>query len=392
MAQQLAAMRGLPIRPTLGHAAAAVVHAALMAGAVVTWGAGWWWATAAVWCAIAWMDHAALTRLHEAAHGMLSRRRWLNEVQGVVIGTAAFTPLSVYRYVHARHHAHLGRERDPEFWPYNLPGTARWVRLVYAWSELAVGWVLTPALYSVRTAASWRSVPRMQRGRLVAEWAVLIGTWGGVVAVVEVMGWWEGLLVAHVVPAWLAGTMQTVRKFTEHLGMFGEGIMGMTRTVVYGGVAGRAASASQLHVEHHATHHRFARIPYYALPEATGVMYAGASGGRVFRTHVGAMLDMAPHLLDPKVGPQWGGADGAKEQGGDGPERDWRLNSGHADCQSLGSWCGLGRGDGGWGGVAGGRASRVRGGGGDGCGGGGGGSEGPGAVGDDGVGDGGGCG
>lgn len=298
-------MQALPVRPTLGHAAAALVHVALMAGAYASWSAGLWPLTVVAWVAIAWMDHAALTRLHEAAHGMLSRSRVLNEFQGLLIGTASLTPLSVYRYVHARHHAHLGRERDPEFWPYNLPWAPRWVRVFYAWSELTVGWLLTPVLYSIRTAASWKSVPRLQRRRLVVEWVLLIGAWGGLLVLIDAKGWWEAFVVAHLIPAWLAGTMQTIRKFTEHLGMFGDGIIAMTRTVVYRGPIGRAASASQLHVEHHATHHRYARIPYYVLPEATDVVYADAAGGRLFTTHARAFLDMAPHLLNPRLGPQW---------------------------------------------------------------------------------------
>ncbi|MFM2159360.1 MAG: hypothetical protein RLZZ124_1834, partial [Cyanobacteriota bacterium] len=56
------------------------------------------------------IEGIALTRLHESAHGMLSRSRALNEAQGILIGTLALTPLSVYRFVHARHHACLGRE------------------------------------------------------------------------------------------------------------------------------------------------------------------------------------------------------------------------------------------------------------------------------------------
>lgn len=112
-------------------------------------------------------------------------------------------------------------------------------------------------------------------------------------------------MVMHLAPAWLAGSMQTVRKFTEHLGMFGDTIVSMTRTVVYRGPFGRAASASQLHVDHHATHHRHARIPYYALPEATQLVYADQCNGRVFPNHVRAVLDMLTNLSDPRVGPQW---------------------------------------------------------------------------------------
>ena len=58
------------------------------------------------------MNHAALTEMHEAGHATLwPGRRRLNELHGVAIGTVALIPLSVYRYVHARHHAHLGRAR-----------------------------------------------------------------------------------------------------------------------------------------------------------------------------------------------------------------------------------------------------------------------------------------
>lgn len=295
----------MPIRPTLGHALAALAHALLMVGAAASWRAELWALTVIAWGLIAWMDHAALTRLHEAAHGMLSQWRWLNELQGIVIGTASLTPLSVYRYVHARHHAHLGRERDPEFWPYNLTWTPRWVRLVYAWSELTAGWLLTPVLYSIRTVASWTIVPRRQRARLVVEWILLTASWVCLLILVDAKGWWELFIVSHLIPAWLAGTMQTIRKFTEHLGMFGDGIITMTRTVAYRGLTGRAASASQLHVEHHATHHRYARIPYYLLPEATEMVYVDAPDGRLFSNHLRAFLDMAPHLLNPRVGPQW---------------------------------------------------------------------------------------
>jgi fatty acid desaturase len=258
-----------------------------------------------LWCAIAWMDHAALTRLHEAAHGMLARRRWVNEAQGILIGTLALTPLSVYRFMHARHHACLGREGDPEFWTYNLPSAPRALRVAYAWAELVFGWALTPALYSYRTMKSWRALQRSQRKRLVCEWSALVAFWCVILAIVQINGWWEWFIVMHLAPAWLAGSMQTVRKFTEHLGMFGDTIVSMTRTVVYRGPFGRAASASQLHVDHHATHHRHARIPYYALPEATQLVYAHQCNGRVFPNHARAVLDMLTNLSDPRVGPQW---------------------------------------------------------------------------------------
>lgn len=305
MSSDLVELHDRPIPPFRRHLAWAAVHLAAMAGAYVAWRAGWWPVTVVLWGAIAWLDHAALTRLHEAAHGTLVRRPWLNEAAGVLIGTASLTPLGVYRYVHARHHAHLGGPRDPEFRPYNDPSASRAKRIAYAWAELVFGWILTPALYSIRTARSWRDVPARARPRIVQEWIVLALAWAAILAGVHALGWWEGFVVCHLVPAWLAGTMQTLRKFTEHLGMHGEGIVAMTRTVSYEGALGRAASSSQLHVEHHGTHHRHARIPWHVLPEATEIVYGDEREGRVFRTHGKALRDMLPHLLDPKLGAQW---------------------------------------------------------------------------------------
>lgn len=289
----------------LNHAASGLVHLAAVGACIAAWEGGLVALVAVLCLAVAWLDHAALTRLHEAAHGMLARSRLFNEIQGAIIGTAALTPLSVYRHVHSLHHAHLGGERDPEFWPYNLPGTPRWVRRTYAWSELLFGWLLTPALYSLRTARSWRSIPPSRRRRLALEWAILGAFWISLLGVVAWRGWWEPLLAGHIVPAWLAGVLQTGRKFTEHLGMSGPTILSMTRTVVYRGRLGRAASRSQLHVDHHGTHHRWARIPYHRLPEATPIAYGDEDSGPVFPSHVAAIRDMVPHLLDPKVGPQW---------------------------------------------------------------------------------------
>lgn len=298
------AFRAWPVQAGWIGLATAVQVLALV-GSVIAWDAGWWPITLACYAYIVWMHHAALTQMHEAGHGTLWKNRLVNEAHGVLIGTLALIPMSVYRYVHARHHAHLGNERDPEFWPYNLTESPRRVRVLYAWSEIFIGWLLTPLLYSVRTARSWRLVPRRQRPRIVAEWAVIAVFWSAVLLVVIRRGWVEPFLIAVVIPAWLAGSVQTLRKFTEHLGMHGDTILTMTRTVGYRGAAGRAASRTQRHVDHHGTHHRHARIPFYELPRATEEIYGEEGARRLFRSHWEAVLDMLPHLLDPKVGPQW---------------------------------------------------------------------------------------
>ena len=245
-----------------------------------------------------------LSRLHEAAHWMLLRRRTANEIAGIAMGTLCLTPLSVYRYVHTKHHAHLGRQLDPEFRPYNQPDAPRGLRLLYAWLELTLGWIFTPALYSIRTARMWRTLPRPLKIRLVLEWGVLVLVWTAVLVAVAASDRWSWFIVGHLAPAWIAGTLQTIRKFTEHLGRSGETIFEMTRTVSDDGLLARAASRSQLHVDHHGTHHRWARIPACYLPQATKIVRRQQPID-TFPSHFAAIADMLPHLLDPKVGPQW---------------------------------------------------------------------------------------
>ena len=302
--QQLRSLHQRP-GPITGHILAGTTHFALIVLAVLSWEAGYWQATLLFWIAIAWMGNAALSRLHEAAHRMLFSSRIANELVGTAIGTLAMIPLSVYRYVHNQHHKHLGGKDDPEFWPYNLPSAAKWQRLLYAWLELLAGWAFTPALYSLRTARAWNTHSRLLRHRLIVEWLFLICCWALVLFVTDLFQVWQWLWVGHLAPAWIAGSLQSVRKFTEHLGRFGETIPDMTRTVVYKGRAGQAASKSQLHVEHHGTHHRWPGIAYRNLPQATPIVYGPDWQDRTFPTHWAAICDMLPWLLDPRLGPQW---------------------------------------------------------------------------------------
>lgn len=294
-----------PPRNALGHLLGGGIHVGLAVLCVLTWNSVWWPSCILFWLILAWLDHAALARLHEATHRMLFGSRILNELTGMLIGTLSLIPHSVYRYVHTQHHAHLGGIKDPEFWPYNLPGSSRLLRLTYAWLEVLFGWIFTPVLYSLRTAYAWRDLNTNLRTKLVFEWLFLIGFWTVVLSVVAYTDTWQWFLVGHFVPAWLAGTLQTIRKFTEHLGRSGDNIYEMTRTVVYRKPIGKLASTSQLHVEHHGTHHRWPRIPWHRLPEATEVVYDSPEPGLVYPNHLVAILDMMPHLLDPKLGPQW---------------------------------------------------------------------------------------
>lgn len=281
------------------------LHAFLLFACLRCWAIGAWPAAALCWPLIAWQQHAGLVHLHHAAHRMLGRTRCANELLGVALGTLSLTPLSVYRFVHARHHAHLGGPLDPEFWPYNLPHASRARRLAYAWSELLAGALLTPALYSLRAGRAWPRHRPGTRRRLALEWALLIAFWGAVLVGVDRAGAWQPFAVGVLIPAWLTGLLQTLRKFTEHLGLAGDSVLTSTRTVVGRGWLGRALSQSQRQVEHHGTHHRWPRIASQELPAATARAIARGEPMRCHRSHLEALRDMLPHLSDPRVGRQW---------------------------------------------------------------------------------------
>ena len=100
--------------------------------------------------------------------------------------------------------------------------------------------------------------------------------------------------------------MQTLNKFEQHLGLHGQTVLGLTRTVVDEHPAAELVSAAMLYNDYHGTHHRYAKIPYYQLPHATP--YALSGGPRALPglpQHRERTLDMLRCLADPKVGPQW---------------------------------------------------------------------------------------
>jgi hypothetical protein len=104
----------------------------------------------------------------------------------------------------------------------------------------------------------------------------------------------------------ISGAMQTLNKFEQHLGLHGETVLGLTRTVVDRQKFGELISAAMLYNDYHGTHHRYAKIPYYHLPQATPYALSGAREHcPVFPSIVSATVDMLHCLIDPKVGPQW---------------------------------------------------------------------------------------
>jgi fatty acid desaturase len=241
---------------------------------------------------------------HDASHGRFHPVHWMNEMFGHIVGTLGFTPLHVYRYAHARHHAQLARQGDPELWPYNSPAVPRPLRVAAALAEIGLGAVYTPLLF-LRSVIVGKLLPR-ERTLIVRGYVACFAFWLAVLVIANGYQLWRPLIVASLIPMVISGMLQTLNKFEQHLGLHGESVLGLTRTVVDRNRCTELVSAAMLYNDYHGTHHRYARIPYYHLPHATPFALAGAREHcPVYPNIVRALADMLRSLADPKAGPQW---------------------------------------------------------------------------------------
>ena len=271
--------------------------------------AGAWWFAVPLVLILAHIMHGHLIAFHEAAHGSLCPHPRLNDALGVFIGMFSFMGFSLYRAAHHSHHSYLGTERDEELWPFVIPSKPRWFRCLAAVSELIFGLIYTPLLF-VRALVRPGSVirNRIRRRRIWLELGLIAAVWGILLAAVAYMNACIYLLVMYVIPASLAGFMQSLRKYIEHMGMTGSTVLSSTRSVVNPGLLGRFLAFTLFQEPYHGVHHKYARLPYAVLPEFTDDLEPAGPPERVpFPTYRHALFDMLPTSLDPKVGSQWSG-------------------------------------------------------------------------------------
>lgn len=271
--------------------------------AILFWKTSAWPVTVLCWLIGGHFGHSKPLMFHDAAHGTLQKSKLSNEIVGFGLGTLIFVPITLYRHAHAMHHAYLSSRKDPEMWPFTIPEVPRWQRVLAAAFEIVFGFLYTPLLMfvSLRDAEEMKLHDRI---RIALEYVACFGFWILVLGAVSAFGLWEIFIVGWLVPVAVAGMYQTLNKYTEHLGLTGETILANTRTVADESAAGQVFSYSLQNVDHHGTHHRFAKIPYYNLPLATPYVYENETGP-LFSNYLSAFLDMVKCLPDPKAGAQW---------------------------------------------------------------------------------------
>ncbi len=293
----------------------AVLHWLAMAGVflVLTGLAGWftyrgqYWLLIPVWLALAHVMHGHLIAFHECAHRTLAPVAWLNDLIGQLIGTLSFMSISLYRAAHHLHHAYLATEKDDELWPFTIPGTPRWFRCAIAAVELTMGLFYTPVLFlrSYLRRGSLITAQRVRR-RIAAELVLVALFWTVALVAVHYLGVWTYFLTCYLVPSWLAGNIQSLRKYIEHVGMFANGPTSATRTVYHRGWFGRLIDFTWFNIPLHGVHHRFAALPQDKVRHMFPLVYGDDQSRRyVYPSYTAAFLDLLPHLLDPKTGGQW---------------------------------------------------------------------------------------
>ena len=253
--------------------------------------------------------HSMLIGFHEASHGLLRKSRVLNEIDGIIIGSLSLMSFSLYRAAHQLHHAYLASERDEELWPFVHPDMPRGRRVLAAILELTMGLFFTPFLF-VRTFLRQGSPIRNKklRRRIWIEFAVSGAVWTGILTATAIFDAWPYFLWLHVIPAWLAANMQSLRTYVEHVGLTGSTVNSSTRSIVAEGWIANFVTFTLLHEPYHGVHHWRSGLPHPELPGHAEALEPTVPEERPpFRTYRAALRDLFINLPDPRVGAQWRG-------------------------------------------------------------------------------------
>lgn len=251
--------------------------------------------------------HGILVGFHEASHLLLRKNRKLNEFDGLLIGVLSFMSFTLYRTAHQTHHAHLATERDEELWPFVFPSAPRWGRVLAAVLELTLGLFFTPFLFLrtfLRKGTPIRS-PRVRR-RIWMELGIMVLFWAAVFSLVTWFGMWKYFLWVFLIPALLAGNMQSWRKYIEHVGLTGSTVNSATRNIISNSIWGRALAYTLLHEPYHGVHHLRSGLPHPFLPKHASLLEPTHEDEvPPFPSYWSAVRDLARQLPNPRVGAQW---------------------------------------------------------------------------------------
>ena len=251
--------------------------------------------------------HGGLIAFHEASHGMLRKNRFINDLDGVIMGTVSFMSFTLYRAAHQTHHMHLATERDEELWPFVKVDCPRWKRCLAAFVELNLGLFFTPFLFArmfFRKNSFIRN--RRVRRKIWGEYAIMAVFWTLAITAVARFDLWNDFLWLYFIPSLIAGNMQSWRKYIEHVGLSGHSAKSATRSIICDTWTGRFLSLTLLHEPFHTVHHLRAGLPHYELPLHADQLTPAVRGDlEIFPNYFSAIKHVVSRLSDPRVGSHW---------------------------------------------------------------------------------------
>lgn len=210
----------------------------------------WGWIFVAAYLVGAFADHALFVMVHECAHNLVFKRRWLNLATAIVANLPQLLPSAIsFRRYHLKHHAFQGvHELDAD-----LPGYWE-ARLIRQWFVGKALWLLFFPLFQISRTARTREIAIVDRW-VVANWLVQIGF--------NVAAW---QLLGPRASAYLALSFffsiglhpLGARWIQEHFLTHGE----QETSSYYGPV-----NVVALNVGYHNEHHDFPSVPWNRLPQ-----------------------------------------------------------------------------------------------------------------------------
>jgi fatty acid desaturase len=290
----------LPRMLSVPTAVAGMVANGYLLSDMHAWTAWTPWAVAALSAFTAAMMFCWTSALHEAAHQTLFASRALSIWCGRLLGATMFTPYTAYREVHIRHHAYLNTPRDWELWPYSDPNASLRFRRLFVWFDLLCGIAAGPIIYG--RIYFHRNSPIKSpdvRREIRNEYFAIVAVWGAVWTYTTLTNQWVNHLIVVLGPMYIAASMQTFRKFTEHLGMASFDPLEGTRTVLPRKWMLRLSSFLNFDIFIHGPHHRHPRLTHNKL-ESKLDEYRTANPDiayPAYERYWHAMLAMAPSMF-----------------------------------------------------------------------------------------------
>jgi beta-carotene hydroxylase len=230
---------------------------ALLAGALALWIAGivlvatgvWWGAVLATLAA-----YVAFTPVHEAAHRVIARPRWVNEITGRLAAVPLVGAFAAVRYIHLEHHKHTNDpDLDPDHWSGRGPAWTRPLR-----------WLSQDLHYYVVYLRASR--PR----RELVETLATIAAFAGIAIAIVALGHGQVLLFGWFLPARVAiGVLAFAFDYLPHRPH--RVTAKQDRFAATSAFPGRVKYVATLGQSLHRVHHHYPGVPFYRY----GLVYRG---------------------------------------------------------------------------------------------------------------------